>query len=698
MLLVFVAFAVSAVPPAEQAAHDAICPQFSGMGGSCTVGKPPCNEAWTVCENGRVVALNLDGELVGPFPNVNGFSLLRNLSFVDGFAMNLPRDLSQMSTLSTLTHFSVGPATFGVPWAGSVLPASVGTAWPNLQVFILHSAENFGQLPASINSWSKLRIFNLINTNADCLASPPFALPLSLSGWSAIEKFLIWNTCVKPNQPIPILGAKVNLTSYDIRDTVPDASTIPGFTLFDDDGVFDSTKMREFSMDSLALCAGTMPATLGHATSLRNFAILNTDMTGSIPNNVFNLKKLETITLNRGFTGTLPSTIGGWKSLEVMFLLEIDMSGSIPTEIGLLTNLNTLFLNNNGPSKFSGAFPTQLADLAFKNLTGLVIFDTNIGGIIPEPSVRTGPCRLETIILTNSLFTCTLPDWIVEILPNISPFQCNFINNKFCLFPKPLQEADGVKCQYAIEHPLCLCDECPHTLQEPQSCPDCNGVPMGSSSYDACDVCDGDSLSCADCNGVPNGPATYDVCDVCGGNNGCTDCNGLVGGTATYDVCDVCSGDNTSCLDCLGAPFGTSAYDACDVCNGDGLTCQACDGGTSNQFEIDLCGNCVNMTLPAYKPSCFDCFGVANGTAIRDLCGVCNGTNSACNAGQIGAGVVGQRTIVPWLIAFGIVDFLLVLVYVFVRRRSANVGASQPVKYQFFVRSAPRMETSYKFN
>lgn len=700
-IFLFFVFVFAATPPSEQAAHDAVCPRFSGLGGGCTVGKAPCNERWTVCENGRVVALNLDGELDDFFPDVSGFSQLRNLSFIDGFAINFVQDLSRMSNISTLRHFSVGPAMFGIPWTFSFLPANIGTAWPGLEVFILHDTVSFPKLPASINSWSKLRIFNLLRTNPDCFGSPTFQLPASLTGMTSLEQFVIWDTCIKPSQPLPQIGTKANMTLYDIRDNVPDLIHIPEFTQFNDDPLFDSLKLRDFGLQNLPLCTGTIPGTLGHATSLRSFGIVETEMAGSIPNNVFNLKKLQFLTLDGSFTGTIPSTIGGWKLLETLSLQNVKMSGSIPTEIGLLRNLDVVALTNNGATKFTGSFPAQLANLAFVNLTGIIIFDTDIGGIIPEPIIKTPPSTLEVIVLVNNDFTCTLPDWIIEILPNIDTGSCNFLNNKFCLFPKPLQEADATKCNYVIDHPLCACGECPDLLQPPQSCPDCNGVVMGSSSYDGCDICNGDSLSCIDCNGVPNGSSDYDACDVCGGHNACIDCNGNAHGLERYDQCDVCGGDGTSCLDCLSEPHGSHVYDSCDVCNGDGLTCHDCNGGTSGAFEVDLCGNCVNMTLPGYKPTCFDCLGVANGTTIRDLCGVCNGSNADCNTGEIGAGVVGRRAIIPWIIVFSGIDVVLLIACVFVRRRSSSAPPQQPqTQYRFTVRrqQQAKYQANFKLN
>jgi len=36
---------------------------------------------------------------------------------------------------------------------------------------------------------------------------------------------------------------------------------------------------------------------------------------------------------------------------------------------------------------------------------------------------------------------------------------------------------------------------------------DCAGVPFGTSTYDICDICDGDGQGCGDCRGVVLGTA-----------------------------------------------------------------------------------------------------------------------------------------------------------------------------------------------
>merc|ERR1719317_221682 len=58
---------------------------------------------------------------------------------------------------------------------------------------------------------------------------------------------------------------------------------------------------------------------------------------------------------------------------------------------------------------------------------------------------------------------------------------------------------------------------------------------------------------------------------------------------------------SSQAVDCLGVTGGTAVEDVCGICDGDGT-------------------------------SCLDCMGVPNGNAVLDQCDVCNGDGSSCIA------------------------------------------------------------------
>lgn len=178
---------------------------------------------------------------------------------------------------------------------------------------------------------------------------------------------------------------------------------------------------------------------------------------------------------------------------------------------------------------------------------------------------------------------------------------------------------------------------------------------------------------CYDCNGVLNGCIDIDICEVCAGDNStCVDCFGVFEGPAEPDSCGVCEGTNTTCV----LPYttiGDFTNVTCNVAefaqlhhefetqhgpatwslippfpaNGDVIilgnnTLNAnitylpdpYFSGTDNIYlwvEIVSTGATEIFNISVFVDTCYDCFGVLNGTARYDLCGVCNGLNNTCN-------------------------------------------------------------------
>jgi hypothetical protein len=143
-----------------------------------------------------------------------------------------------------------------------------------------------------------------------------------------------------------------------------------------------------------------------------------------------------------------------------------------------------------------------------------------------------------------------------------------------------------------------------------------------SSTFDECDICDGDNSTCSDCMGIPNGDAIEDECGAC-------------------------SGDNSTCSDCTGTPNGTAVIDECGNCEGDCILniitdliiCSAQDHQPENLIIADclgVCGgfsvlsDCGCVAVDNSGDDCDDCFGIPNGVTEEDQCGICGGDNSSC--------------------------------------------------------------------
>lgn len=636
----------------------------------------PCACSRMTCENGRVVALVIAGSLRGDspdflpalatFPDLSGYTQLRNLSFVHPYLAFDTQNYAALGLMTTLEHVSYAKTGANrIDFNQGGLPPQVAAWGATLRSFKMFGVANFKPFPAAIASWTKLREFSLVEVNLASLFGTGFNAPFA--SWAAIEVIFMSNVYIDPPQRLPQLDNKANLTQYSVR-------ICAGFNLFDEPLLFESPKLSSFQIFFAPGLSGTLPSNLGSATSLREFAIGQTAMDGTFPSAVKNLKKLDLLGVAMPLTGTLTTEIGALSALRLMAFVDVKFSGMLPSEIGALTNLVSLaILGDTTDRAFSGTLPREVADLVYKNLGELVIADTAMGGKLPEATPSQTPSRLELVFLSQNNFRCRLPNWIVQSIPAMDGVDCSIVNNQFCQLAKPLGDADMAKCEYTLAS-TCACGEC--TDQLLPGCPDCLDVIDGPSRPDACGECDGDSLACADCRGVAYGTDMVDTCGVCGGSDGCYDCAGVLFGTTVYDFCDVCGGDSTSCRDCAGTPRGTLQYDDCDVCGGDNLTCQDCSGAPSGTLEYDACGLCVDFTSPAYLPTCYDCAGALYGTSVRDLCGVCDGNNVDCDPDKIGAGVVGLHVVVPWLIAFVIIDLLLAIIYGCMRMRRSRSPAA----------------------
>ena len=94
---------------------------------------------------------------------------------------------------------------------------------------------------------------------------------------------------------------------------------------------------------------GLIPASLFNISSLKEIALQNNSLSGSLPENIcHNLPNLGTLYLDLNtFSGQIPSSIDECRSLQDLSLMTNKFSGSIPKSIGNLTRLKILELDEN---------------------------------------------------------------------------------------------------------------------------------------------------------------------------------------------------------------------------------------------------------------------------------------------------------------------------------------------------------------
>jgi len=103
------------------------------------------------------------------------------------------------------------------------------------------------------------------------------------------------------------------------------------------------------------------------------------NVSGSIPKEIGNLKKLKYLTLEAlKLNGNIPKEIGNLKHLLTLNLTGNQLTGNIPVELMHLKKLKSLWLSLN---RLTGNLPLEIKDL--RNLTYLRLFYNQLEGTIP---------------------------------------------------------------------------------------------------------------------------------------------------------------------------------------------------------------------------------------------------------------------------------------------------------------------------
>ena len=145
---------------------------------------------------------------------------------------------------------------------------------------------------------------------------------------------------------------------------------------------------------------------IGEATNLKELTLDDTSLEGPLPDELFQLTKLEVLSCQFcGITGTLSKAIGELSSLQYLNLYGNLLTGKIHSEIGSLSSLLTLDLSEN---LLKGTIPAQINKL--KNLEEFSVHqasapDEGLSGPLPAfdrlPNIK--KLRLDENRLTGSI-------------------------------------------------------------------------------------------------------------------------------------------------------------------------------------------------------------------------------------------------------------------------------------------------------
>ncbi|KAL3530206.1 hypothetical protein ACH5RR_009528 [Cinchona calisaya] len=227
------------------------------------------------------------------------------------------------------------------------------------------------------------------------------------------------------------------------------------------------------------------------SSSLTYLNLQGTHIRGRLPNDVFQLPKMQVLALGgnnyltgsfpkfncsskfpllqqlelsfTNFTGEIPESIGCLKSINFLNFQSCQLSGHLPSNLSKLVQLKTLDLSSN---KLEGKIPDVFTNL--QHLIYLSLSDNNLDGFFPPsianltelkgldlgsnsmtghlPSNATGLQKLIFLLLSNNSFSGTIPSWLFR-----DPKLGLLSNNLWNRFTGGLMDALQLMIKYFIK-------------------------------------------------------------------------------------------------------------------------------------------------------------------------------------------------------------------------------------------------------
>lgn len=191
----------------------------------------------------------------------------------------------------------------------------------------------------------------------------------------------------------------VNLTNLYIYDTQISGSL--------NEQIGNFTKLKIF-YGYRNKWSGSIPASLGNISTLEELYLFSNELTGSIPPTFRNLNKLKHIWLHfNQLTGETPAWFGELSDLITLSFGDNNLTGEVPEAYGNLNNLTELYLQK---LNLEGPIPDQL-----QSLNKIVIADLKSSHLTGEiPAWLTNKPTMKRFILNDNSFI-KLPDAKVKL-------------------------------------------------------------------------------------------------------------------------------------------------------------------------------------------------------------------------------------------------------------------------------------------
>ncbi|GKV06075.1 hypothetical protein SLEP1_g18006 [Rubroshorea leprosula] len=308
---------------------------------------------------------------------------------------------------------------------GTRIPSGLGKL-ANLRHLNLSNSEFSGQIP--------LRSLSVIRLNGNNISAP---VPEFLGNFSNLTLLDLKWCDLHGNFPANILQLPT-LQSLDISLNQWVHVFLPDFP---ENGFLQTLVLSETNI------SGTMPASIGNLKMLSTMKLPRCNLKGSIPNSIGSLANLVLLDLSwNQLSGSIPSlsmlknltdldlscnNLSGqisstnWENLSNLanlWLNDNSLEGSIPLSLFSLPSLQSALLSNNRFSGQIGNFPV----VSSSQLTELDLSSNRLAGSIPSSFFKFQGLRLLTLSSNN--FSGTLELSIIQKLGNLSTLDLSFNN------------------------------------------------------------------------------------------------------------------------------------------------------------------------------------------------------------------------------------------------------------------------------